>query len=86
MEILGGPHTYRSDMPGNEGFTILTAITTSHIVMHTWDTGLIQLDVYSCKKFQVEDITEILNDFRVIDLKFKFLDRSNGFKTLGKDT
>lgn len=82
MDILGGPHVYRSDVEGNEGFTIITAITTSHVVMHTWDTGLIQLDVYSCKNFGVQTIIDMLSDISIEDIKYKFLDRSNGFITI----
>ena len=82
MDILGGPHIYRSDVAGNEGFTIITAITTSHIVIHTWDTGLVQLDVYSCKKFKILDIVEPLKTLSITDIKMKFLDRSNGFRNI----
>ena len=82
MDILGGPHIYRSDVAGNEGFTIITAITTSHIVIHTWDTGLVQLDVYSCKKFEILDIVEPLQTLSITDIKIKFLDRSNGFRNI----
>ena len=82
MNILGGPHIYRSDVAGNEGFTIITAITTSHIVIHTWDTGLVQLDVYSCKKFKILDIVEPLKTLSITDIKMKFLDRSKGFRNI----
>ena len=82
MDILGGPHIYRSDVAGNEGFTIITAITTSHIVIHTWDTGLVQLDVYSCKKFKILDIVEPLKTLSITDIKMKFLDRSKGFRNI----
>lgn len=82
MDILGGPYIYRSDVAGNEGFTIITAITTSHIVIHTWDTGLVQLDVYSCKKFKILDIVEPLKTLSITDIKMKFLDRSKGFRNI----
>ena len=82
MDILGGPHIYRSDIKGNEGYTAITAITTSHIVIHTWDTGLVQLDVYSCKKFEILDITELLEKLCISAIQIKFLDRSNGFKNI----
>ena len=82
MNILGGPHIYRSDIQGNEGYTAITAITTSHVVIHTWDTGLIQLDVYSCKKFDILDIVESLKTLAITDIKSKFLDRSNGFRNI----
>ena len=82
MNILGGPHIYRSDIEGNEGYTAITAITTSHVVIHTWDTGLVQLDVYSCKKFDILDIVEPLKTLSIIDIKIKFLDRSNGFRNI----
>jgi S-adenosylmethionine/arginine decarboxylase-like enzyme len=79
MEILGGPFIYRSEVPGNEGLTAITAITTSHIVVHTWDTGLVQIDVYSCKDFNIKDITDILQTMSIVNIKTKLLDRSNGF-------
>jgi S-adenosylmethionine/arginine decarboxylase-like enzyme len=82
MEILGGPFIYRSEVIGNEGLTAITAITTSHIVVHTWDTGLIQIDVYSCKDFKIKDIINILQTMSIIDIKTKLLDRSNGFTDL----
>jgi S-adenosylmethionine/arginine decarboxylase-like enzyme len=82
MEILGGPFIYRSDVLGNEGLTAITAITTSHIVVHTWDTGLVQIDVYSCKDFNIKDITNILQTMSIVNIKTKLLDRSNGFTDL----
>lgn len=82
MDILGGPFIYRSDVPGNEGLTAITAITTSHIVVHTWDNGLIQIDVYSCKSFDLKDVIDILSKFHIVDIRNKLLDRSNGFTNL----
>ena len=47
MEILSGPHIAYCDEPNNEGWSGTTIITTSHIAFHSWNTGEIQLDVFS---------------------------------------
>lgn len=82
MVILGGPYIHRCDISGNEGYTALVAITTSHIVLHTWDTSEIQLDIYSCKSFNQHDVIDLLREFGIVNSVFKFLDRSNSFKEI----
>lgn len=40
---------------GNEGLTGSINLATSHIAFHIWDkTGLLMLDLYSCKDFNEE--------------------------------
>ena len=87
MELLTAPKAVRSNMPGNRGITCSAMITTSHIVLHTWEDdhpGLLQLDVYSCKDFEISDVIEKLKDLWVDEhtIQFKFLDRENGFTEL----
>ena len=82
MNILGGPYIHKSELEGNEGYTAILAITTSHIVIHTWDTGEFQLDVYSCKDFKVETVYGVLNNYKLIPTHKKFIDRSVGFEDL----
>lgn len=46
---------------GNEGLTGSINLATSHIAFHIWDeTGLLMMDVYSCKDFTEEPIVELL--------------------------
>jgi S-adenosylmethionine/arginine decarboxylase-like enzyme len=41
----------------NGGVTGCALITTSHIVLHTWNNSLdFQLDVYSCKEYNPEEV------------------------------
>jgi S-adenosylmethionine/arginine decarboxylase-like enzyme len=84
MKILSGPHTKYLDVPGNRGITSVTIIETSHISLHVWDEqdpALIQLDIFSCKKFTKEQVLKFLkNRFDITDLEFIFLDRTNGLK------
>ena len=79
MEILYAPRAVRCDKINNEGISAFCLITTSHISLHSWektDPNLVQLDIYSCKDFNLDVILQDLGDFQPIDLKYKFLDRS----------
>lgn len=79
MEILFPPKAVRCDEKYNEGISAFCLITTSHISLHSWeksDPNFIQLDVYSCKKFDIDIITDAINKFDPLSLGFKFLDRA----------
>ena len=79
MEILYAPRAVRCDQINNEGISAFCLITTSHISLHSWektDPNLVQLDVYSCKDFDVNLIIDDINQFNPLDIKYKFLDRS----------
>ena len=87
MKELSAPVAKRSYMKGNQGITCSCMITTSHIVLHTWEDdhpGLLQLDVYSCKDFNIQDIIDKLKDLWVDEhtIQYKFLDRESGFREL----
>ena len=85
MTPLVEPKAVRDNTPGNEGITAFSIITTSHIVLHTWETTMphkLQLDVYSCKGFNIDTVAHRLNDFDIFNVKYKFLDRENGFVTI----
>lgn len=87
MVVVAGPTSVRVDEPGNEGCTGTVTLSTSHASIHIWDAGspaLIQFDLYSCKKFEVESVREHLNEFGIVEGTFLLLDR-NGAKaeTLG---
>ncbi len=86
MNILSGPHTAWSDVEGNEGYSSVAIIDTSSITFHSWlEPAVIQLDVYSCKDFNIKTIFTWLAQFDIEKLDYKYLDRDKGFKTLAND-
>ena len=75
MKILSGPYVTQCSDKDNEGFTMMTAITTSHIILHTWDTGHFQLDIYSCKKYDKDTVLKILENHNFYSKKEQIIDR-----------
>ena len=80
MKLMQGPNISYVDQEGNRGITCMALIETSHIVLHIWDEqkpGLFQLDVYSCKSFDLNIVIKHLKDsYDVTKLQYKFLDRT----------
>ena len=72
MKILMGPYVKYCKMEGNRGITGIAVIETSHIAIHVWDEpnpALMQIDVYSCAEFDVDEIAnKIKSDFDVVKL------------------
>ena len=81
MKLMQGPNISYVDQKGNRGITCMALIETSHIVLHIWDEtepGLFQLDVYSCKSFDMGIVIKSLNaSFKINKLQYKFLDRKS---------
>ena len=81
MKLMQGPNITYVDQVGNRGITCMALIETSHIVLHIWDEqnpGLFQLDVYSCKTFDLDIVISCLKEsFDVKKLQYKFLDRTS---------
>ena len=86
MKAMYGPTASYCKMPGNRGVTAFAIIETSHIAMHIWDEpnpGLIQLDIYSCKEFKLDIVmNHIKQYFNVLNMQYKFLDRTTGMKII----
>ena len=85
MTALVEPKAVRDNTIGNEGITAFSIITTSHIVLHTWESEMphkLQLDVYSCKSFRIKTVLDRLENLNVSNVKYKFLDRDIGFVTI----
>tara|TARA_Y100001970_G_scaffold98823_1_gene124308 strand:- start:208 stop:591 length:384 start_codon:yes stop_codon:yes gene_type:complete len=86
MKLLHGPNVSYIDQPGNRGITSVALIETSHIVLHIWDEpdpGIFQLDVYSCKSFDINIVVNHLKEqFQVQKIHYKFLDRNNDLKLI----
>lgn len=88
MKQLLPPFAVYCDKKGNRGMTAGVIIETSHIILHSWDEEepyLLQLDVYSCKEFDVNIIIDMIRkQFGVISLTYKFLDRDYGLEILNQ--
>jgi hypothetical protein len=65
MKILSGPYVTQCNDKDNEGFTMMTAITTSYF----------QLDIYSCKKYDKDTVLKILENHNFYSKKEQIIDR-----------
>lgn len=89
MKILLGPYCTYSNMKGNEGFTGICAIETSSITFHTWDKckpNILQLDIYSCKNINLENIISSIIPFKPNKIEYKMLDRDKKLKQIYSNT
>lgn len=81
MEILSGPFSIYSTMPGNTGITAGAILSTSHVMLHTFEDDentVLQLDLYSCSWIDVPLVLEKINEFfRPFKIEYKFLDREH---------
>ena len=67
----------------NCGVTGIAIITTSHIVIHTWDdTKYFQADIYSCKDFNAYQIINLLKSHKLENKDCKLLDRNGEIKII----
>ena len=85
MKILSGPHTVWCPVQGNTGWSGTVIIETSSITFHSWTEShypVIQLDVYSCKDFEIETVLMWLRQFEPERVDYKFIDRENEFRTM----
>lgn len=79
MKILMGPISTYSDMAGNRGLTGVVVIETSHIAVHVWDEcnpALIELDIFSCKDFNIDTVVQHMKEFGLNSINFKSIDRT----------
>lgn len=61
MKILIPPSVKLSE---NNAWTGIIGIITSHIAFHYWvSENYLQLDIYSCKPFDIQKATDFLNKF-----------------------
>jgi S-adenosylmethionine/arginine decarboxylase-like enzyme len=87
MEVLDGPYTVYLDDPGNRGLTGVCIIKTSHITCQVWDEpmpGLVQLDIYTCGKMEIEDVLPAIRIFKPSKIEYKFIDREFNLKLLSE--
>jgi S-adenosylmethionine/arginine decarboxylase-like enzyme len=86
MKLLIPVQTAYCSTEGNSGWTVICAIETSHIVLHTWDEEFpmkMQLDVYTCSKLDLSVVWRWLEEnFMAAGIVYKFYDRKKGFTLL----
>ena len=77
---LNGTHI-KYECEGDKSLPILILSNSLTTNMHVWDEqepGLFQLDVYSCKLFDLDIVISSLKEsFSVTKLQYKFLDRKS---------
>lgn len=89
MKILAGPMTAWCPVEGNVGWSGTVIIETSSITFHSWTEAhypVIQLDVYSCKDFEIDTVLMWLHQFDPERIDYKFLDREAGFQEIMNNT
>lgn len=88
MKILMGPYSKYCPMEGNEGITGVVVIETSHIALHIWDhisPAILQLDVYSCKDFELDTVFNHLSVMSPSKIEWKYLDREKELTLLDQN-
>jgi S-adenosylmethionine/arginine decarboxylase-like enzyme len=63
-----------------KAWTGIVGVITSHVAFHFWTVEkYVQLDIYSCKKFDRKKAIKFLNEFwKASDVKALFVDRELG--------
>ena len=83
MEIFMPAQAKYCDDPHNSGVTGVVVITTSHASIHIWDNvagnpypGMLQMDLYSCKDYNAEDVLKFVEDYFGANIvSFQVIDR-----------
>ena len=82
MNIVIPPRSKFVSTLGNAGLTGSVNIETSHIALHIWNEDFpnrIELDVYSCKEFEVSTVLNKLREWDLVSYHYWVIDR-NGDK------
>lgn len=80
MKVVAGPTSIYVSDPGNEGLTGTVTLATSHASIHIWDnleSPLIQFDIYSCKKFTLDEVLMNFTPWDVFDVQWVMIDRND---------
>lgn len=83
MKVMVEPKAYYCNKEGNRGLTCVAIIETSSITMHCWDEckpAIIELDVFSCKDYDINDVVTMLKEFDLVSFDIRCLDRTAGLK------
>ena len=83
MEIFMPAQAKYCNDAHNSGVTGVVVITTSHASIHIWDNkagnpypGMLQMDLYSCKDYNAEDVLKFVEDYFCANIvSFQVIDR-----------
>lgn len=85
MEVLRPASAAYCEQVNNRGMTADVLITTSHMMLHTWDeptpenpVPFVEFDVYTCSDLDPQMVIDAIQIFEPIKISYKFLDRYNG--------
>jgi S-adenosylmethionine/arginine decarboxylase-like enzyme len=81
MMVVAGPTSVYVEEDGNEGITGTVTLATSHASIHIWDEkdpAMLQFDIYSCKKYELETVLDHLNEMDLVSCEWMMLDRNDG--------
>lgn len=81
MEVLRDASAAYCEQVGNRGMTADVLITTSHMILHTWDEceePFLEFDIYTCSELDPDMGIEALQRFGAYNISYKFIDRYNG--------
>lgn len=85
MNIMAGPYFAYASADINKGWTGIAIIEFSHVSLHIWENeNLIEFDVFSCKRFDVNAVVEQLKKFGIRQMALHYLDRDKNFGELEK--
>jgi S-adenosylmethionine/arginine decarboxylase-like enzyme len=79
MKILIDPICVYCDDEGNEGVTGMVGITTSHSSIHFWsgEPSFFKFDLYSCKDFTLDSVSDMLREFGTTKFTYTIVDRTD---------
>lgn len=82
------PNSGYCTVDGNRGLTAIALIETSHIILHSWDEAepaLLELDLYSCKDFNIDYAIKHLGEFNPTKIEYMFIDRTDKLVLLSQN-
>jgi S-adenosylmethionine/arginine decarboxylase-like enzyme len=80
MTVLAGPYVVECNDPGNEGITGGVFLKESHSTIHIWDKKdepYLKMDLYSCKKFNIKNIIEMIKELNPRFVHYQVIDRNH---------
>jgi hypothetical protein len=83
MKMLTGPFANYSTEKGNEGIAAVCCLTTSHASLQVWDKEdppCLHFDLYSCKKFEIQTVIDMLSEFQPYFYEWMLIDRTHTIK------
>lgn len=80
MKIMAGPIFSYAEEKINKGWTGIAIIEFSHVSIHIWENeGLLEVDVFSCKDFDINEVIEKIKIFEIKELSVRLVNRDDQF-------